>query len=542
LLDMMGNPPWADDERFKDPVEIARHYADAADEHLIPWFAHRSCAEVFALARQRQFPMAPLSTMSDVLELDQFLGRGAFGPPVEIDGRPISTVRRPYHFSDTPLPDGSAWEGQPTPRSPGKVEWPERPAATVRERAATSGPIFAGLRVLDLAWVWSGPMVSAVLADLGADVIKVEHRGRLDNARLRARPLVNGVPLEGDPRELSLSFHQHNRGKRGFTLDIKDPRGAELFKELAQQSDIVIENLTPGVFDRAGVGYQDIASLNPRIIWLAASSAGQHGPLAGMRAYAPIMTAMAGLEALVGYEDDAVVGMLGCGLGDPNAGSHGLLAVLSALRARAQTGRGQYIDMSQIEAAAAVLVEPLVNAQFRGSQPEPWGFTHPSLAPHGHFCCKGDDLWVAIAAADDPMWKRLANVVGGALSEERWAQAGLETRQQHRRLIHAAIEDWARQRTRDDVIDSLRAADVAVAPVWGLGEAMEVFDGALAHVDHPVTGAERIAPVAWDLSETPARVARPAPMVGQHTEEILRDLLGYADAEVASLCRSPATA
>jgi crotonobetainyl-CoA:carnitine CoA-transferase CaiB-like acyl-CoA transferase len=381
-----------------------------------------------------------------------------------------------------------------------------------------------------------------VLADLGADVVKVEHRGRLDNARLRARPLVNGVPLEGDPRELSLSFHQHNRGKRGFTLDIKDPRGAELFKELAQHSDIVIENLTPGVFDRAGVGYQDIASLNPRIIWLAASSAGQHGPLAGMRAYAPIMTAMAGLEALVGYEDDAVVGMLGCGLGDPNAGSHGLLAVLSALRARAQTGRGQYIDMSQIEAAAAVLVEPLVNAQFRGSQPEPWGFTHPSLAPHGHFCCKGDDLWVAIAAADDPMWKRLANVVGGALSEERWAQAGLEARQQHRRLIHAAIEDWARQRTRDDVIDSLRAADVAVAPVLGLGEAMEVFDSALAHVDHPVTGAERIAPVAWDFSETPARVARPAPMVGQHTEEILGDLLGYADAEVASLCRSPATA
>jgi crotonobetainyl-CoA:carnitine CoA-transferase CaiB-like acyl-CoA transferase len=482
--------------------------------------------------------------MADVLELEQFVARGAFGRPSTFGELGVRTVRQPYHFADTPMGgatpqvDDLAWQGPD-----GALRWPPDPrrASPDKTTGVPSGAIFEGLRVLDLGWIWSGPMVSAVLADLGADVIKIEHRGRLDNARLRKRPLVNGVPLAGPPHELSMVFHQHNRGKRSLTLDFKHPRGAQLLKELAARSDIVVENLTPGVFDRAGVGYRELSQVNPRLIWLAASSAGQDGPLAGMRAYAPIMTAMAGLEALVGYDDDPVVGMLGCGLGDPNAGSHGLLAVLAALRARELTGRGQYIDMSQIEAAAAVLVEPMVNAQLRGRQPAPWGFSHPEFAPHGHFRCLGHDQWVAVAAIDDAMWRRLADVVGISSTKAVLRHAGLEVRQRCREEIHRAIEEWTTPRDRDDVVGTLRRADVSAAPVLSLAEAMSTFDACLAHVRHPVTGEERIAPIAWDFSETPAIIQRPAPLVGEHNETILRGVLRYDGRSLEDLLDSPAT-
>ncbi len=256
-------------------------------------------------------------------------------------------------------------------------------------------------------------MVSASLADLGADVIKLENPDRLDNARLRARPLRDGVPVEGPLVEISQYFHQNNRGKRSMYLDIKDQAGAEMFRRLVRVSDVVVENLTPGVFDRAGLGYTDVVRDNPSLIWLAASAVGRGGPLAGLRAYAPIMSSLAGIEGLVGYDDDPELGMLGFPLGDANAGSHALFALLAALVGRQRDGRGRYIDMSQTEAGTAILVEPLVEAQLRGNVPGASGATHPEFAPHSHYPCKGSDKWVAIAVTDEDMWRRFAAQVGG---------------------------------------------------------------------------------------------------------------------------------
>jgi crotonobetainyl-CoA:carnitine CoA-transferase CaiB-like acyl-CoA transferase len=517
LLAMMGNPEWSKDDRFQDPVVIAREYPSEADALVIPWFRQKTRDELFNMAREAGLPLAPVKRVSEVLQDPQFNYRDSFGPEIAIGEKKVRVLQYPYHFY-CPLPTGDSSGSDPSRQ----VEGAATPSAADNSKKG----IFSGLRVLDLSWVWSGPMVSAALADLGADVIKLENPDRLDNARLRARPLRDGVPVEGPLVEISQYFHQNNRGKRSMFLDIKDPAGAEMFRRLVAVSDVVVENLTPGVFDRAGLGYADVIADNPRLIWLAASAVGRGGPLAGLRAYAPIMSSLAGIEGLVGYEDDPELGMLGFGLGDANAGSHALFALVAALVGRQRDGRGRYIDMSQTESAAAILVEPLVEAQLRGVDPGASGAAHPEFSPHGHYRCEGSDAWAAIAVTDDAMWRSLAAVVGGLAlaADPQYSTAQLR----HRRSVEVdeLISRWTSERSRDMVIARLRERDVTAAPVVTVDEARMTFGRYLGTVRHPVTGDEELAPIPWELSDTPLRMSRAAPLVGEHTEEIVRDVLG----------------
>jgi crotonobetainyl-CoA:carnitine CoA-transferase CaiB-like acyl-CoA transferase len=526
LLTMMGNPDWAKDARFQDPVVIAREYPSEADALVTPWFRQKTRDELFSMAREAGLPLAPVKRVSEVLQDPQFNYRDSFGPEIAIGEKKVRVLQYPYQFYCSP-----AEKRTPSERSnQGGTELSSRLAGA----APTTGGIFSGLRVLDLSWVWSGPMVSAALADLGADVIKLENPDRLDNARLRARPLRNGVPIEGPLVEISQYFHQNNRGKRSMYLDIKDPTGAEMFRRLIRVSDVVVENLTPGVFDRAGLGYVDVAPDNPGLIWLAASAVGRGGPLAGLRAYAPIMSSLAGIEGLVGYEDDPELGMLGFGLGDANAGSHALFALLAALIGRQHDGRGRYIDMSQTEAAATILVEPLIEAQLRGADPGASGAGHPEFAPHGHYRCEGPDEWAAIAVTDDAIWRSLALVVGGAdlAGDPQYATASL--RHSRSAEVDQIISTWTSQQPRESVIARLGDSGVTAAPVFTVDEARAAFGDYLGTVHHPVTGDEELAPIPWELSATPRSMSRAAPLVGEHTEEIMREMLGLDDDEIGT--------
>ena len=527
LLGMMGSPAWAQDDHFQDPVEIARNWADEADAQLSPWLKEHSRSELFGLARQSGFPLAPVNRVLEVLQEPQFEARGSIGSVPDVGGQQVRLLRYPYHFAEaSPTAPGNAGRGHTGPDEAKGEEVRRPPAGRDRLR-----PILSGLRVLDLSWVWSGPMVGAAFADLGADVIKLENPSRLDNARLRGRPIVDGKPMPGPIVELSTYFHQNNRGKRSMLLDIKDPAGADAFRRLVRVSDIIVENLTPGVFDRAGLGYRDVVADNPRLIWLAASAVGSTGPLLGLRAYAPIMSSLGGLEGLVGYEDDPVVGMLGFGLGDANAGSHALFAVLAALVARQRDGLGRFIDLSQIETAAAVLIEPLVEAQLRRSEVATTGCSHPNVAPHNHYRCAGDDQWVAIAAVDDAMWGRLARIVGGSRLAEDPHFATAADRVARRAELDALIANWTSTQSREAVVTCMAVSDIAAMPIFEVAEARGMFGGYLDDVEHPVTGPETLVRVPWLLSETPAATTASAPTVGQHTDEILRDLLGMDEVE-----------
>lgn len=413
-----------------------------------------------------------------------------------------------------------------------------RPLVTAGS-VARSGGALAGVRVLDFSWVWSGPMVGSILADLGAEVIKVEHRDRLDNSRLRGAPVRDtGVPAGGPPEELSPYFHQNNRSKLGITVDMKNPRGAELLRRLAAESDILLENLTPGVLDRAGLGFEQLTVLNPRLIMLSMSAAGQRGPLSGIRAYAPVMTALSGLESLVGYADEPTVGMTTVGLGDPNAASHGVVAVLAALLRRERTGRGQWIDMSQIEAVVSLLGEAVAEFQLAGRDPAARALEHPRFAPYGHFPCAGDDDWIAIAVDDDDEWAAVVRVVGDErLSDAAFASS--DGRRAHRVQLDEALARGTVRHGRDELAAALRGERVLAAPVLRheelYAEGQYLDRGLFELCVHPVTGVETLAAVPWRMSETQPTIRHHAPLVGQHTRDVLGRILDLTDEEVDEL-------
>ena len=306
----------------------------------------------------------------------------------------------------------------------------------------------ANLRVLDFSWVWSGPLVTAILAEFGAEVIKVEHGERLDSARLRGRPMQGGKPMQGPSIEIGPYFHQTNHDKRSITVNLKSPAARALLDRLAGISDIVVENLSPGALTRVGLGYERLAAINPRLIYLSMAAAGQSGPMSAMRAYAPIMSSYCGFEGLIGYPGEAPIGMMNFGYGDPNAAVHALLPLLAAIHEAEDSGLGQHIDMSQIEALMCVVAEPLIDRFMNGRDAVPTGNRHPRMAPHGIFPAAGDDRWVSIAVADDEQWQRLIDL----MARPAWAcDAGLAQAPQRVRaaaLIETGLARWTGTRTQ----------------------------------------------------------------------------------------------
>ncbi|MCC7273607.1 MAG: CoA transferase [Alphaproteobacteria bacterium] len=396
------------------------------------------------------------------------------------------------------------------------------------------GPL-AGIRVLDLGWVWSGPLVATILGEFGAEVIKVEHGKRLDSTRMRGRPLRDGKPVEGPSIELSPMFHQTNHGKRSITLNLKDERACDLLRRLVAISDVVVENLSPGALDRAGLGYDRLKACNPRIVMASMSAAGQFGPLADMRAYAPVMSSFVGLETLIGYPGAGPEGAMNVGLGDPNAATHALAAVLYALDRREVTGEGMYIDLSQIECLAMTMVQPFLEAAFSGRQPAVPGNRRADAAPHGFFPCAGTDRWVSIAVLTDADWSTLAAMA--AIDEPRFAT--LAGRKAHEDDLEAALAGWTRGQDRDTLAARLRRAGIAASPVLGLEEQWEdahlASRGVRVPVAHPLYGDELLYTAPWRMSETPPRIACSSPILGADNAAVLSGRLGLSEAEMREL-------
>lgn len=550
IVAAMGGPEWASDERFADPFEISMKRPDEADRKVIEWMRRHGKEELRAIADRHGLALAPVRTIAEILTEPQYLERGFFAAPLAVGDRELTPPLAPAVLSRggrrrrvRPAPELGATE-EPIWSACGLAASPAAPhpsaAGPDGEGKRASGPSrsLAGIRVLDLSWVFSGPMAAYTLADLGAEVIKVEHRGRLDNSRMRGQPVRDGRPIKGPAEEISPYFHQNNRGKLSVSLNMKHPDGAELIRRLADESDVLIENLRPGVLARAGLSYERLAARNPRLVMISMSAVGQRGPLSMIRAYAPIMSALSGLESLVGYEDDPGVGMMSLGIGDPNAATHALLYILAALCERERSGEGQFIDMSQTEAMITTLAEPVAELQVAGRDPARRGMTHPRYAPHGHYPCRGEDEWVAIAAADDEQWRRLATELGGGLAEDHRFAAATERRRLAAEL-DAAICTRTRERERGELAAQLRRAGVPAAPlVRSIPELRSLPQfrdrGLFADVEHPISGPETLTAVPWRLGLTPPTVRGPAPTVGQHTHEVLTRVLGLSEDEISA--------
>ena len=392
--------------------------------------------------------------------------------------------------------------------------------------------------MLDFGWVLAGAVPGMILGDMGADVIKVETRQRLDYMRL-GRPITGDEP---DPEQNPM-FHNVNRGKRSITLNTTSPGAVELAQELAQHCDVVIENFSPGVMERLKLDYETLSRDNPRLVMASITSNGQSGPLRDLRAYAPSIGALSGLDSTMGYEPTDGEGGRPLGLkhayADLCGALHAVFAITSALHRRELTGLGQYIDVSMLRATVATMGAGLMEYELTGRAPGPRGNYDPVMAPYGNYPCQGEDEWVSIAVRTQEEWLALVEGMGNP----KWASvpqfSSRYARLNHRRELDERVSEWTQEGTAWDITELLQSHGVAAFPV--LGAEGRLFNphfqerGLYSDIEHPSLGSEPIFNLMWQLSKTPPRIRRHAPLLGEHNREIFCGLLGMDEAEVSRL-------
>jgi crotonobetainyl-CoA:carnitine CoA-transferase CaiB-like acyl-CoA transferase len=394
-----------------------------------------------------------------------------------------------------------------------------------------------GIRVLDLSQVWSGPYCTRVLADLGAEVIKVEATIRPDPERGPRSGVVGDTSRypDGDPGERSYNrvgrFNEYGRNKLGITLNLRDPECLALARELVCRSDIVVENYSVGVMDRLGLGYPELQGLRPDIILLSMPGWGGSGPEAAYVAYGPTQEAMSGLSSITGYAGGPPL-LTGIFYGDPIGGTVAAVAALTALWCRRQTGKGMHIDLSQREAMMMLLPEILLEYQFNGRILTPMGNRHPDLAPHGCYPCQGMDRWIAIAVESDIQWQAFCRVMGHPQMASDPRYATVLQRLDHGAELDAQITAWTRDHDPSNLMRRLQDAGIAAQAVLNTAEVLDDphyrARGFFQSVAHPEAGTHPHLSQPWRLGDAPFPVRRPAPCLGEHNADVLGGLLGVS--------------
>jgi len=391
-----------------------------------------------------------------------------------------------------------------------------------------------GTRVVEFGWAAAGPLVGTHLAQHGADVIHVESTTALDPFRSTYPPFKDNVV--GPDRAGMFAFY--NAGKRGVTLDLKQPRGVELALRLVKTADVVIESFPAGTLARRGLGHDALRRARPDLVILSSCNQGQTGPHAQHPGYGSQLTALAGFNELLGEPGRTPVILYGPYI-DYIAVGYGVIAILAALERRRRTGDGCVIDLSQYEAGLQFLAPALLEHAANGTVPTRDANHDPVAVPHGVYPSQGDDRWIALSVWSDDEWARLRGVIG----DPAWArEAALDTadgRRAREAELDTRIAQWTRARTREEAVSALRERGLSAAPVESVGELFE--DPQLAHrgvwrrAPHAGLGEVGLMAPPFVLSETQARADRAGPMLGEHNEEVFKGLLGLGADEYASL-------
>ena len=418
------------------------------------------------------------------------------------------------------------------------------------------GGILAGVRVLDLTRVLSGPFCTMLLADQGAEVVKVEEPGRGDDARHL------GPPFRGD---VSGFFVSINRNKKSLTLNLKSERGVDLLKQLVRRADVFVENFRPGVVERLGINYRALSAIRPELVYASVSGFGQTGPYRERPGYNIIVQALSGVMSTSGPsgkpdgepsgkpdgepsgkpdgepsgKPDGEPYPIGVSLGDIPAGMFAAFAITTALYARERTGRGQYIDVSMLDSLVAMMENPIVRHGMTGAPPQPFGRRHPSITPYGIF--DAADGPIALAVGNDRLWLRLCEV----LDRPDLAQdARFETnasRTENAEALYALLGDLLAQRPASAWLQLLLAAGIPAAPVNTVADLFEdpqiEARGMLPRVEQPGAGSIPVCGTPLRFAGQPEPSYRPAPRLGEHTCEVLAGWLGTSDADLDCLRR-----
>jgi crotonobetainyl-CoA:carnitine CoA-transferase CaiB-like acyl-CoA transferase len=391
----------------------------------------------------------------------------------------------------------------------------------------SNAPPLAGLTVIDLTRVLSGPYCTMLLADMGARVIKIEQPGRGDDTRAWGPPFVDGE---------SAYFLSINRNKESLTLDLKHAAGRQILERLLDRADVVVENFRPGTMQRLGFGYDTVAARWPRVVYCSISGFGQTGPRRSQPGYDAVVQAEGGLMSITGEADGAPF-RLGVAISDIVSGMFAAQGIAMALLARVRTNHGQHVDIGMLDATTALLTYQAGAYFATGSAPVRMGNRHPTIVPYESFPASDGEF--VLAVGNDRLWQSFCRVAGlDALAEDvRFATN--RDRVERYETLRPLLANHLRTRTRAEWIAALTGAGIPCGAVRDVGEVLEDphlhARDMIASAEHAVLGAVRVLGVPIKLSDTPGGIESAPPVLGQHTEQILRGDLGMRDAEIAEL-------
>lgn len=477
--------------------------------------ADKTKTELFQVAQERRLLLVPVSTMDD-LDENEHLAARSYWREVERDGQ---TVKFPGPFarlSETPIEYGrpAPMLGEHTDEVLAEIH---SAAILNRANAATPNlPPLSGLKMLDLMWVMAGPAGTRALCDFGVNTVRIESSIRIDTART-LQPFIDD---EATQPEGSSMFHNMNAGKRMITVDPANPEGRELILDLVRWADIVTESFTPRAMRGWDLTWETLREVNPRLIMMSSCLMGQDGPLAEFAGFGNLAAAFAGFTPLAGWPDRSPAGPFGA-YTDYVAPRFASAALLAALDERDRTGRGQYIDVSQMEAAIHFLTPAFLRYRLTGEKWQANGNNDPDMSPHGVYPSEGEDRWVAIACRDDADRAALESVLNGEV-----------------------LEEWTAARSAEDAMNALLAVGV---PAHAIQDSTACFaDPQLQHrnhfveLAHPTQGKSVVEGARVIFSRSPAGRPTVAPTMGADNDAVLRDLLGYTDDQIIELVASGA--